>query len=122
MLLSSLEKTMSTSKKKTVKTTKKKVGTTSEKKKSVKPTESRFGRGKVASKGNHEMLFEKQNYMLMGLSLLVIFVGFLLMSGGSMPSPDVWDEGIIYSFRRITLAPFVVLAGLILFVVAIFKK
>jgi hypothetical protein len=44
------------------------------------------------------------------------------MSGGSMPSPDVWDESLIYSFRRITLAPIVLIAGLIVSGMAIFVK
>lgn len=120
-----MSKKETSNKKKTVKTTKKKVVTTpnSERKKTVKPTQSRFSKGKGSVQSTQqEMLFDKQNYMLMGASLLLILVGFMLMSGGNMPSPDVWDEGIIYSFRRITLAPFVVLAGLVLFIVAIFKK
>ncbi len=119
-----MSKKETSNKKKTVKTTKKKVvSTPNAEKRTVKPTQSRFSKGKVGVRHqDQEMLFEKQNYMLMGLSLLLILVGFMLMSGGSMPNPDVWDEGIIYSFRRITLAPVVVLSGLILFIVAIFKK
>jgi len=39
-----------------------------------------------------------------------------------MPSPEVWDESLIYSGRRITLAPMVILAGLIVNVYAIFVK
>ena len=46
----------------------------------------------------------------------------LLMSGGSMPSPDVWDEDIIYSTRRTLIAPIVILIGLGLQVYAIFAK
>ena len=58
--------------------------------------------------------------MLIGLVL--ILVGFLLMSGGEMKDPNVWDKDVIYSFRRITLAPFLVIAGLVLQAYAIFKK
>ena len=58
--------------------------------------------------------------MIAGLGL--IFIGFLLMSGGEMPNPDTWDESIIYSPRRITLAPFVVIVGLCLQAYAIFRK
>ena len=57
--------------------------------------------------------------MLIGLA--VIAVGMVLMSGGAMPSPDVWDESLIYSHRRITLAPIVILIGLGIEVYAIFK-
>ncbi len=106
----------------TNKTTAKKVVTT-QKKKSITPTASRNAKSAAAANlSNEELLFGKQNYILMAASLGVIAIGFLLMAGGSMPSPDVWDESIIYSFRRITLAPFVVLVGLVLMIVAIFKK
>ena len=58
--------------------------------------------------------------MLIGLAL--IGLGMLLMSGGSMPSPDVWDEDIIYSTRRTLIAPLVILIGLGLQIYAIFAK
>jgi len=57
--------------------------------------------------------------MFIGLGFIVL--GMVLMSGGSMPSADVWDEDLIYSFRRITLAPIVILIGLGIEVYAIFK-
>ena len=69
-----------------------------------------------------DLLFGKKNYLYLGAGILLIFVGFLLMSGGQMPSPDVWDENIIYSARRITLAPIVILAGLFVSGMAIFVK
>ena len=59
-------------------------------------------------------------FILGGVGL--IFLGFLLMSGGHMPSPDVWDESLIYSPVRITLAPFCILAGLVVCVFAVFVK
>jgi hypothetical protein len=65
--------------------------------------------------------FGRQNYLLMGLGALLIVIGLFLMSGGKMPSPDVWDESIIYGFRRTVLAPIVILAGLGVEVYAIFK-
>ncbi len=52
----------------------------------------------------------------------LMLLGMLLMTGGQMPSSDVWDEDIIYSFRRITLAPIVILAGIGVVIYAIFKK
>jgi len=68
------------------------------------------------------LIFGKQNYIWMGIGFGLIALGMLLMSGGAMPSPDVWDEDIIYSFRRTVLAPFLMLVGLVVEVYAIFKK
>ncbi len=62
---------------------------------------------------------KQYRYVLIGLALLVI--GFVLMSGGQMPSPDVWDESIIYGFRRTVAAPIFILAGLAMQIWAIFK-
>lgn len=69
-----------------------------------------------------EFLFGKKNFIIIGAGIFCILLGFILMSGGKMPSPDVWDESIIYSFRRITLAPILILIGLGLQVYAIFVK
>lgn len=67
------------------------------------------------------MTFGRENYKWMLIGLAVIALGFALMAGGAMPSPDVWDESLIYSPRRITLAPIVILIGLGIEVYAIFK-
>ena len=67
------------------------------------------------------LVFNKKNYLYVIGGFALILLGLLLMSGGAMPSPDVWDEHIIYSFVRITLAPIIILAGLIVEVIAIFK-
>ncbi|MBK9212974.1 MAG: DUF3098 domain-containing protein [Saprospiraceae bacterium] len=53
---------------------------------------------------------------------VLILIGFLLMSGGSMKDPNVWDESVIYSPIRITLAPIVILAGIVLNIYAVFKR
>lgn len=68
------------------------------------------------------LLFTRQSYILMGAGVALIAIGLLLMSGGKMPSPDVWDEDLIYGFRRTVLAPIAILAGLGLEIYAIFKK
>ena len=69
-----------------------------------------------------ELVYGKSNFVLMGIGVLLILLGLILMTGGAMPSPDIWDESIIYSFRRTVIAPILILAGLILEIVAIFKK
>ncbi len=64
------------------------------------------------NKQNMPMPFGKMNYVLMGVGALVIVLGFILMSGGAEHTATEFDESI-YSFRRITLAPIVVILGFI---------
>jgi hypothetical protein len=68
-----------------------------------------------------EMTYGKEQYKYVFIGLGLILLGLILMSGGWMPSPEVWDESIIYSARRTVLAPICILTGLIMQVVAIFK-
>ena len=116
------------------KTTKKKVvvtttSTTTEKSKNqvstkksgqkVKPVSKRRASARTPEK--QPLTFGKDNYLLMGIGFGLVIVGLFLMSGGNMPSPDIWDENIIYSFRRTVLAPIIILAGLVVEIFAIFK-
>lgn len=73
-------------------------------------------------KGNQTFLFDKENYMWMIAGVALIFIGFMLMTGGKSPNPHEFLYDEIYSFRRITLAPIVVLSGFFLEVYAIMKK
>ncbi len=76
-----------------------------------------------AKEGAEEtLIFGKKNYRLLIVAFVLVAIGLLLMSGGRMPSPDVWDESRIYSFRRITLAPIVILSGFVVGLWAIFKR
>ena len=79
-------------------------------------------RARHKPKVKEELLFTKKNYILMAAGAGLVLLGLILMSGGAMPSPDVWDDSLIYSFRRITLAPVVILAGLALEIYAIFAR
>lgn len=63
----------------------------------------------------------RENYKLLAIGFVIIVVGFLLMLGGKSDDPNVFSEDI-FSFRRITLAPIVVLAGFIFEIWAIMKK
>ena len=100
---------------------KKKVVVTTQKKKAKPTVSKRSGRESAAPK-KAEMVFGKQNFLWMGIGIALIALGMILMLGGSMPSPDVWDDNIIYSFRRTVLAPIVILAGIGVEFYAIFKK
>ena len=62
-----------------------------------------------------------ENYVLMLIGIVVIFIGFALMAGGGSDDPAVWNPEI-FSARRITVAPIVVMIGFVIEVVAIVKK
>ena len=64
----------------------------------------------------------KENYILLVIGFAIIVLGFILMIGGKSQDPNIFNEEEIFSFRRITLAPIVVLAGFIFEIWAIMKK
>ena len=68
-----------------------------------------------------KMPFSRRNYLLMLIGFVVIVIGFLLMTGGGSDSPDEFNYAM-FSFRRITLAPIVVLAGFAFEIFAIMKR
>lgn len=68
-----------------------------------------------------EFAFGKENYRLMLIGLAFIVVGFLLMVGGGSTDPDTFNPEI-FSFRRITLAPILILAGYVIEIFAIMKR
>ncbi len=76
---------------------------------------------KKESKFAVDFPFGRENYIYMLIGLAFIFVGFVLMSGGGNDDPTVWDPSI-FSFRRITLAPILVITGFVIEIVAIVKK
>jgi hypothetical protein len=63
----------------------------------------------------------KQNYKLLLIGFAIIVIGFLLMIGGGSKDPNVFNKEI-FSFRRITLAPIIVLFGFVFEIYAIMKK
>ena len=65
-----------------------------------------------ASKQDGSFVFGKENYQLMILGFVVIIVGFMLMYG----TTDIFD------FRKLTLAPIVVLSGFVIEIFAIMRK
>ena len=72
-------------------------------------------------KEKRKMVFGKKNYQLMLLGLIFITVGFFLMSGGGSKDPNIFNEEI-YNFRRIRVAPILVVIGFIIEVYAIMKN
>ncbi|MFN4235298.1 MAG: DUF3098 domain-containing protein [Bacteroidia bacterium] len=70
------------------------------------------------SKKLYSFPFERINFIIMLVGIAVIAIGYLLMMGGGSDDPNVFSEEI-FSFRRLTLAPIVILLGFAIEVVAI---
>ncbi|MDI1316321.1 DUF3098 domain-containing protein [Flavobacterium sp.] len=68
-----------------------------------------------------DFLFERANYTILFIGIAVIALGFILMSGGGSDDPKVFSEDV-FSWRRIRLAPTVVLIGFGITIYSIFKK
>jgi hypothetical protein len=68
-----------------------------------------------------EFLFGKKNYIIMLVGIAFIALGFILMAGGGSDDPEVFNPEI-YNFRRIRLAPTLVLLGLGIEIYAIMAK
>jgi len=58
-----------------------------------------------------EFVFQKKNYLFLFIGIAFIALGFILMSGGGSDDPEVFNPEI-YNFRRIRLAPTLILVGL----------
>lgn len=67
-------------------------------------------------------IFSKDNYMWMAIGAVVITIGMFLMAGGASTDPNVFNKDEVYSTTRITIAPILILAGLVIEIYAIFKK
>jgi hypothetical protein len=73
-------------------------------------------------KGNQVFLFDKSNYTWMIAGVVLILISLLLMAGGKSEDPHQFNYDEIYSFRRITLAPIIMMIGFAIEVYAIMKK
>ena len=68
-------------------------------------------KSKQAAKPTKQFIFQKKNYTFLFIGLGFIALGFILMAGGGSDAPNVFNPEI-YNFRRIRLAPTLVLIGL----------
>ena len=73
------------------------------------------------NENDSKMPLTLKNYVLLLVGAVVIILGFILMAGGEPATPENFDYSI-FSFRRITLAPIVVVIGFAFEVYAILKK
>ncbi len=74
----------------------------------------------ASSAGN--ILFTKENYKWMVIGLVIMALGFFLMAGGKSNNPNVFNDKDVYSPMRITIAPILIVAGLLVEIFAIMKK
>jgi len=75
----------------------------------------------AATPSKLQLPFQKKNYILLLIGIAIIALGYILMSGGGSADPNVFSEEI-FSTRRITIAPIVVLAGYVFIGYAIMYK
>ena len=68
-----------------------------------------------------EFAFGRENYKLLLIGIAILIIGNILMIGGASDDPSVFNPEV-FSFRRITLAPLVILAGFATVLIAIIKK
>jgi hypothetical protein len=76
---------------------------------------------KTDDKNDEKMALSTRNYILILIGAVVIVMGFVLMSGGTKATPEEFSYDI-YSWRRITLAPILVVAGFAFEIYAILKR
>jgi uncharacterized membrane protein len=67
-------------------------------------------------------LFDRENLLWMLGAAALIILGFILMAGGRSEDPNVFDPNEVYSTMRITIAPIIILAGLVVLIIAIFRN
>lgn len=70
---------------------------------------------------NNDFAFGKQNYILIAVGTALAVLGYILMSGGGSDDPKVFSEEL-FSFRRMFIAPILILAGLVVVGWGIMKK
>lgn len=70
---------------------------------------------------NPRMPLTRRNYVLLAAGFGIILLGFVLMAGGGSDSPDEFNYAM-FSWRRITLAPILVVGGFAVEAYAILKR
>lgn len=64
--------------------------------------------------------FDRINFLLLAVGMLIVIIGFILMSGGN--STDTYFDPAIFSVRRIKVAPIICLVGFVSMIYAIIRK
>ena len=74
-----------------------------------------------SERNDSRMPLTRRNYILLAIGFAVIVLGFVLMAGGGSGSPDEFNYAM-FSWRRITLAPILVIGGFVVEIFAIMKR
>lgn len=78
--------------------------------------------GIVTKSTTDNTLFSGDNYKWMAIGGVIIILGMVLMSGGKSENPNTFDPKVVYSFTRVTLAPILIVGGLLVELYAILRK
>ena len=73
---------------------------------------------KTNDKSNEKFVFGTMNYILMGIGIVLLILGYILLSGGGSDDPNVFNAEM-FNARRLVVAPIVITAGLIVEICAI---
>ena len=76
---------------------------------------------KIENSETMDFVFEKKNYLFMGLGVVLIILGLVLLSGGGSENPAEFSEAI-FNTRRMQVAPVVMLAGFVFEIYAIMYR
>lgn len=76
----------------------------------------------ISGDNNLSALFGKKNFMIMGVGILLMALGYVVMIGGGADNPAVFNKEEIYSTTRITIAPILILLGVAINIYAILAK
>ncbi|TXI86521.1 MAG: DUF3098 domain-containing protein [Crocinitomicaceae bacterium] len=76
----------------------------------------------MEKKNNNMFAFGKENYKFLLIGLVINVIGFVLMIGGGSDDPTKFDSDALFSARRITIAPILIVLGYIVMIYAIMKK
>lgn len=67
-------------------------------------------------------LFNNTNFLWMIAGAVVMIIGFLVMAGGRSDNPAVFNDNEVYSTTRITIAPILILTGLVILMFSLFRN
>jgi len=71
---------------------------------------------------NTKITLGMENYKFIILGCVIVVLGFILMSGGGTDNPNEFNGEELFSFRRITLAPFFVILGYVIVLYGVMKR